>query len=410
MKIYKVGGVVRDQILGIKPNDTDYVVVGSTFEEMQNLGYIPIGRRFPIFLHPETKEEYALARKEVKIGQRHGDFEFIFTPDITLQEDLGRRDLTCNAIAYDDETGEYIDYFNGIEDIQNKVLRCVHSKHFVEDPLRVLRVCRFKAQLNFEVDQKTKRLCINMVKKGEMSYLSPERICGELFKALQCKYTSNFFTCMRDFGALKVLMPEIDCLFDIKEDGEIYGVKTIGEKIMKALDLAQDEKPIIKFGILMSAFDQIASSPDETEKKVNAFCNRLKLPESFKCLARSAALYSKNFMNIIETSAADLYEINSKLVFEKRPFIKELIKICSILFKMLHKDTDDDIKKQTKLFALNSEMLKMVYKDLRKIKATDVPNFKELPKDKTFGKIFKAFKINSLEKRIAKFKKIQGLS
>ena len=315
MKIYKVGGVVRDKILGIEPNDVDYVVVGSTFEEMQDLGYIPIGRRFPIFLHPETKEEYALARKEIKIGRRHGDFEFVFTPEVTLQEDLGRRDLTCNAIAYDDETGEYIDYFNGIEDIQNKTLRCVHARHFVEDPLRVLRVCRFVAQLDFEVAQKTKRLCRRMVKRGEMSYLSPERICGELFKALQCKNASKFFVCMRDFGALKILMPELDSLFDIKESEEIYQVKTIGERIMKALDIAADEKPIIKFGILMSAFDKLASSPDETEKKVNAFCNRLRMPESFKCLARNSAVYSKNFMNILNMPAQDLYEMNYKLIF-----------------------------------------------------------------------------------------------
>jgi len=123
MKIYKVGGAVRDEILGLKAHDNDYVVVGSSMAEMRACGYISVGKSFPVFLHPETHEEYALARKEIKTGNRHTDFEFIFTPDVTLRQDLERRDLTCNAIAFDDETKEYIDYFGGRQDIQNKILR-----------------------------------------------------------------------------------------------------------------------------------------------------------------------------------------------------------------------------------------------------------------------------------------------
>ncbi len=136
MKIYQVGGAVRDKILGKIPNDFDYVVIGSNPEEMKNLGFEQVGKSFPVFLHPVTKEEYALARKEIKTGNKHTDFKFVFTPDITLKEDLQRRDFTCNAIAYDEETKEFVDYFGGLEDIKNRLIRHINAEHFVEDPFR----------------------------------------------------------------------------------------------------------------------------------------------------------------------------------------------------------------------------------------------------------------------------------
>ena len=130
MKIYQVGGAVRDKILGKIPNDVDYVVVGSDIKQMRELGFIQVGKGFPVFLHPKTKQEYALARKEIKTGNKHTDFEFVFTPDITLEEDLQRRDFTCNAIAYDEQSGQYIDYFGGLQDIKNKLIRHIDAEHF----------------------------------------------------------------------------------------------------------------------------------------------------------------------------------------------------------------------------------------------------------------------------------------
>ena len=147
MQIYRVGGAVRDKILNNTYQDNDYVVVGSTIEEMLSLGFEKVGKSFPVFLHPKTKEEYALARRDIKTGLTHKDFKFEFTPDITLEEDSLRRDFTCNAIYEDITTGKLLDYHNGIKDIKNKTLRHI-SEHFKEDPLRVLRACRFSATLD----------------------------------------------------------------------------------------------------------------------------------------------------------------------------------------------------------------------------------------------------------------------
>ena len=132
---------------------------------MQKQGFKQVGKDFPVFLHPDTKQEYALAWKEIKTGNNHTDFMFVFTPDISLQEDLERRDFTCNAIAYDEETKEFVDYFGGLEDIKNRLIRHINAEHFVEDPLRVLRMCRFAAQLEFDVDNTTLKLCSDMVNK-----------------------------------------------------------------------------------------------------------------------------------------------------------------------------------------------------------------------------------------------------
>ena len=173
MKIYLVGGAVRDRILGMKSNDRDYVVVGGTPQKMIDQGFKQVGKSFPVFLHPETGEEYALARKEVKTGKKHTDFEFIFSPDVTLEEDLKRRDLTINAIAYDSENKIYIDPFDGISDIFTKCLRAT-SDHFVEDPLRVLRVARFASQLNFNITYTLLYMMLKMTQNGDLNHLTPE--------------------------------------------------------------------------------------------------------------------------------------------------------------------------------------------------------------------------------------------
>jgi len=207
MKIYLVGGAVRDKILGIPIKDRDYLVVGSSPEEMIKLGYKPIGKNFPVFLHPKTNEEYALARTEKKVGKGYHGFEFFTSPSVTLEEDLMRRDITINAIA-EDENGNIYDPYNGVEDIEKKVIRHV-SDAFTEDPLRVFRVARFFARLEgFEIHKDTQELMKKMVSSGEITSLSIERILTEILKGLDERYADKMFLSFSDSGILKSIFPD----------------------------------------------------------------------------------------------------------------------------------------------------------------------------------------------------------
>ncbi|WMC11018.1 multifunctional CCA addition/repair protein [Oceanimonas pelagia] len=216
MKIYLVGGAVRDELLGLRVTERDYMVVGATPKQLLDLGYTQVGRDFPVFLHPHSKEEYALARTERKAGSGYTGFICDFGPDVTLEEDLRRRDLTINAIARS-ETGELIDPYGGVADIQARVLRHV-SGAFTEDPLRVLRVARFAARfhhLGFTLARETQALMQNMAAGGELTALTPERVWKETEKALACDNPQVFFEVLRDCGALAVLFPEVNALFGV---------------------------------------------------------------------------------------------------------------------------------------------------------------------------------------------------
>lgn len=205
MKIYRVGGSVRDELMGLKPHDNDYVVVGSTPTEMESLGYKQVGKDFPVYLHPDTNEEYALARTERKSGLKHTDFETYFDPSVTIEEDLIRRDLTMNAIAISIDTHEIIDPYNGVEDIKNGVLRHI-SDAFGEDPLRVLRVARFTARFpRFDIAAETSILMKNIVDNGDLNHISPERIWEETKKAFLSSSPYNYLQCLNSIGALKIL-------------------------------------------------------------------------------------------------------------------------------------------------------------------------------------------------------------
>lgn len=205
-KIYKVGGSVRDKLLGEAHTDNDYVVVGSSVSEMQNLGFKMVGKDFPVFLHPITREEYALARCEKKTGLGHQGFKFSTLDNITLEDDLKRRDFTINAIA-ETEDGQLIDPFNGIHDLHKKTIRHV-SDAFVEDPLRVLRGARLSAKLNFKIAKETLELMKQMATSGELSCLSKERIWIEVNKALTTKSPGKFFIILKQVNALDKVMPE----------------------------------------------------------------------------------------------------------------------------------------------------------------------------------------------------------
>lgn len=218
MQIYKVGGAVRDRLLGREVTDVDYVVVGASAEQMQTLGYRPVGADFPVFLHPDTGEEYALARTERKSGQGYGGFIFYASPDVTLEQDLIRRDLTINAMA-EDAQGNLTDPYGGQADLEQRILRHV-SPAFAEDPLRVLRVARFAARyatLGFTIAEPTLALMRQLSESGELLALTPERSWKEISRALMEEQPQVFVQALRDCGALAQLIPELDALFDASQ-------------------------------------------------------------------------------------------------------------------------------------------------------------------------------------------------
>ena len=210
IKIYLVGGAVRDDILGRTTSDYDYVVVGASPKDMLDDGFIQVGKSFPVFLHPKTKDEYALARKEIKITHGHTGFEFDSNPNISLEEDLYRRDFTINAMAKS-EDGKIYDFHRGLEDLKSKTLRHV-SKHFVEDPLRVLRAARFASELNFDIANETIELMKKISHSGELQSLSGERVFNEIKKSLQSQNPWKFWEVLNLCDALEVLFPELKSL------------------------------------------------------------------------------------------------------------------------------------------------------------------------------------------------------
>ena len=209
MKIYLVGGAVRDQIMGLSVKDKDYVVVGSTSEEMVKLGYKPVGKDFPVFLHPKTHQEYALARTERKVSKGYKGFKVYTSEEVTLEEDLQRRDLTINAIAKD-KRGKFFDPFGGIKDIKSRVLRHVSSA-FVEDPIRVLRIARFSARFHkFKIHPKTEAILKQIIKNKEIETVASERVWSELAAGFLEKKSYLMFEVLNRCGALKILLPELD--------------------------------------------------------------------------------------------------------------------------------------------------------------------------------------------------------
>jgi tRNA nucleotidyltransferase (CCA-adding enzyme) len=251
MQVYKVGGAVRDALLGLPVQDNDWVVVGATPEQMIDAGYLPVGRDFPVFLHPRTREEYALARTERKTARGYHGFSFVTAPDVTLEQDLARRDLTINAIA-EDERGLLIDPYGGQRDLGQRVLRHV-SEAFVEDPVRILRLARFAARFaDFRVAAETMALMRRMVADGEVDHLVPERVWQELARGLMEQRPSRLFEVLRECGALARLLPEVDCLWGVPQRPEYHPEVDTGVHLMMVLDqCAQARAPLpVRFACL----------------------------------------------------------------------------------------------------------------------------------------------------------------
>ena len=233
-RVFRVGGSVRDELLGRPDADRDFVVVGATPELMIASGYRPVGRDFPVFLHPDTHEEYALARTERKHGRGYRGFEFFASPEVTLEEDLVRRDLTINAMARGDD-GILVDPFGGAADLAAGILRHV-SAAFAEDPLRVLRVARFAARFGFSIAPETAALMRVIVDSGELATLSPERIWQELAKGLSEAHPSRLLVTLRECGALAALLPEVDALYAVSQSTRDRAVTNAGDNVARALD------------------------------------------------------------------------------------------------------------------------------------------------------------------------------
>ncbi len=240
MQVYLVGGAVRDERLGIPVNERDWCVVGATPADLTDQGYKQVGKDFPVFLHPESGEEYALARTERKTAAGYHGFEFHTSPDVTIEDDLGRRDLTINAIAKDAD-GNIVDPYGGMSDIDNRVLRHV-SDAFMEDPVRVLRVARFAARfstLGFRIAPETMRLMRSMVTDGEVSALVPDRVWKETESALAGNDCRVFFETLRECGALRVLYPEVDVLFGVPQPEKWHPEIDTGLHVMMVLEQAE---------------------------------------------------------------------------------------------------------------------------------------------------------------------------
>ncbi len=272
MKIYLVGGALRDQLINRPIGDRDYLVVGSSVEEMLALGYKQVGKKFPVFLHPETNEEYALARKEIKVGPGYKGFEFVFDKNITLEQDLLRRDFTINAMAMHD--GEITDLFNGQIDLKNKVLKHV-SEHFVEDPLRVIRGMRFASQLNFKFHDDTKTLLTEMIAKKMLDELSQDRIFKEIEKVLNSKKINSFYNHLSEFEINENILPEAirvdserDDLDKYEQLARLYTSRNSFEKLSKQYVLPNRYKKLIQKNIAYHEITNSAQSVLDFLKKV----------------------------------------------------------------------------------------------------------------------------------------------
>ncbi len=331
MQIYKVGGAVRDRLLGhpVPVKDRDWVVVGATPKQMLELGYRQVGKSFPVFLHPDTKEEYALARTERKTGPGYTGFSFHADPSVTLEEDLRRRDLTINAMAMDADD-RLIDPFGGKRDLTAGVLRHV-SPAFVEDPVRLLRVARFAARFGFQVADETRSLLRAMVTNGEVDALVPERVWVELEGALRTGQPARFFDVLRDCGALQRLFPEIDALFGVPQSAKSHPEVDTGLHVMMVLTQSTrlSADPRVRFAALTHDLGKARTSPDDLPRHpgheeqsvslVEALCRRLRIPNDYRELAVITARFHGRCHDALELDAEQLLDLLAGTDALRRP-------------------------------------------------------------------------------------------
>ena len=333
MKIYLVGGAVRDALLGRPLTERDYVVVGAQPDDLLALGYRPVGKDFPVFLHPQTGDQYALARTERKTGAGYYGFATRFAPDVTLEEDLARRDLTINAMAQPIGSSDVVDPHGGRRDLEARVLRHV-SPAFVEDPLRVLRVARFAARfapLGFSIAPETMQLMQDIVRSGEMQALVAERVWVETERALGEQTPAVYFEVLRQCGALAVLFPEIDCLFGVPQPEKWHPEIDTGIHALQALAVAcelSSETPV-RFAALVHDLGKGVTPRDQWPshvgheqagvRVVGQMCERLKVPTEHRELGQLASREHQRIHRAAELRDATVLEILEAADAFRRP-------------------------------------------------------------------------------------------
>ncbi len=389
MKVYLVGGAVRDKIMGITPNDRDYVVVGATIEDMLMNGFFPVGRSFPVFIKKGSNEEYALARKEVKTGPKHTDFGCIFDKNITLEDDLVRRDFSCNAIAYDMENDEIIDYHNGVEDIQNRVLRHI-SPHFVEDPLRIIRLCRFAAQLGFSVKKETMDLARDMVLQNQLENVSSERIWGEIKKALRYPNFYRFIEVAHECFALKKILATVENLWTVKRNTPD---STLAEHVIDCLKSVSHDNEMVKFATLLhnigeTKFFGTEHHSEEAVKQgvqiIKDICRSLKIPNDYQSFAVFVCKNYRKFELVKDMNLEELLDLTDDYIKRTSADFENFMAICKATTSSIS-DFEDSEKK-----------IRKIYEILSTIKANQMPNFDSLKKDASFKEEYRKFKLQVL--------------
>ena len=339
---YLVGGAVRDKLLNIDSYDRDWVVVGSTPQEMESLGFSAVGKDFPVFLHPKTKEEHALARTERKSGSGYTGFECYFAPDVSLEEDLMRRDLTINAIAQDDK-GQLYDPYHGQQDLSNRILRHV-SDAFVEDPLRVLRVARFAAKLhhlNFTVAPETMVMMSEIVQSGELAHLTAERVWQEWHKSLSTPHPEVFLSVLRECGALAVVLPEIDALFGVPQPEKWHPEIDTGIHTLMVAQQAALLSPSLPVRFAAQVHDLGKGITPESEwpshkmhchtglKIIKKLCDRVRVPNEFRDLALLVCEQHSNIHRAGELKPTTFLKVLNKFdVWRKPERLNDILLCC----------------------------------------------------------------------------------
>ncbi|MDV2467781.1 multifunctional CCA addition/repair protein [Acinetobacter chinensis] len=380
MRVYLVGGAVRDQLLGHPYHEKDYVVVGATPEQLIAQGYMPVGKDFPVFLHPETKDEYALARTERKSGHGYHGFEFYTDPSVTLEDDLIRRDLTINAIAMDAD-GQVFDPYHGQDDLNNKILRHV-SIAFAEDPLRVLRVARFAArytQYGFSVAEETIALMRQLAESGELQALTAERVWKETARALMENHADVYFEVLRSCGALKILFPEIDALYGVPQRPEYHPEIDCGIHTMMSLQQAckAGYSLDVRFAVLVHDLGKALTPVDELPRHimheergiapVTEVCDRLRVPTNTKQLALAVCKEHLKCHQAFTLKAGTVWRLLQRLDVLRRPErVEAFVQACEC-------DARGRLGLEERSYPQAQYLLDVMQK-VRSIKASDLPS------------------------------------
>lgn len=380
MNIFLVGGAVRDALLGRLVTERDYVVVGSTPEQMVAQGYKPVGSDFPVFLHPETHEEYALARTERKSGTGYGGFTFYTSPDLTLEEDLIRRDLTINAMAQTLDGQTIFDPYHGQADLEARLLRHV-SPAFAEDPLRVLRVARFAARfanLGFTVAPETMAFMRQLTESGELASLTAERVWKETERALGEDHAEVYFDVLRECGALKVLLPEIDALFGVPQRPQHHPEIDTGVHTMMALQRACEYgySTQVRFATLLHDLGKALTPFDEWPRHVQheerglspvrEICDRFKVPSSFRDLAEIVCREHLMCHRVLDLRPGTVWRLLQRIdVLRKPERVEEYIQACIC-------DARGRLGLETRDYP-QADYLRTAMIAVRKVRAADLP-------------------------------------